>query len=80
MEELAQILDNTDLRAAAIARLLALIEQDTDIINRHKMAGDSGTYVQQYVDLRKTNLATLTRLLEAKGAIRAYLHFSEQAA
>lgn len=80
MEELAQVLNDTNLRATAIARLLALIEQDTDIIYRHKMAGDSGTYVQQYIDLRETNLATLTRLLEAKGAIRADLHFSEQAA
>lgn len=80
MDELAQILDDRDLRATAIARLLALIEQDTDIIYRHKMAGDSGTYVQQYIDLRVTNLATLTRLLEAKGTIRADLRFSEQSA
>ncbi len=81
MEELAQILDHTDLRAAAIARLLSLIEQDSDIINRHRAAaGDLGPYVQQYVELHETNLAVLTRLLEAKGIIRADLHVEEQAA
>ena len=80
MNELEQILEDTDLRAAAIARLLTLIERDSDIINRHRAVGDSGTYVQQYTELREANLATLARLLEAKGTIRAELHFSEQAA
>lgn len=80
MDELTQILDQTDLRAAAIARLLSLIEQDSDIINRHRAAGDSGSYVRQYVALRETNLATLIRLLEAKGTIRANLHVAEQTA
>lgn len=80
MNELEQIFKDTDLRAAAIARLLALIERDSDIINRHRSADDSGAYVQQYVELRDANLATLARLLEAKGTIRADLRFSEQAA
>lgn len=80
MNELEQILEDTDLRAAAIARLLALIERDSEIINRHRTAGDSGAYVQQYIELRNDNLATLARLLEAKGTIRADLSFSEQAA
>lgn len=80
MDELAQILENTDLQAAAIARLLTLIERDSDIINRHRAAGDAGPYMQQYVELRETNLARLTRLLEANGTIRADLHVAEQAA
>ena len=80
MDELAQVLENTDLRASAIARLLALIEQDSDIINRHRATGETGSYTQQYIALRETNLTLLTRLLEANGAIRADLHVAEQAA
>ncbi|QMW04108.1 hypothetical protein [Spirosoma foliorum] len=80
MNELEQILEDTELRAGAIARLLTLIERDSDIINRHRSIGDAGSYVQQYIDLREANLATLSRLLEAKGTIRAELHFTEQAA
>ena len=80
MNELRQILEDTDLRAAAIARLLALIERDSDINNRHRTAGEVGPYVQQYVELRDANLATLARLLEARGTIRADLRFSEQTA
>jgi hypothetical protein len=80
MNELEQILEDTELRAGAIARLLALIDRDSDIINRHRAIGDLGSYVQQYIELREANLATLSRILEAKGTIRAELHFAEQAA
>lgn len=80
MNELEQILEDTNLRASAISRLLTLIERDSDIIHRHREVGESGSYLQQYIELREANLTTLARLLEAKGTIRADLHFSEQAA
>ena len=75
MNELEQILEDTDLRASAIARLLTLIDRDSEIINRYRETGDSGSYIQHYIELREVNQATLTRLLEANGTIRADLHF-----
>ncbi len=80
MESLDEIMHNTEQRAAAIARLLQLIEMDSAIIRRHREADEVGTYVQQYVDLRTRNLTTLTRLLESDGLLQAQLQIGQRAA
>ncbi|MBN8821869.1 MULTISPECIES: hypothetical protein [unclassified Spirosoma] len=80
MESLDEIVHNTEQRAAAIARLLKLIEMDTAIIRRHQDAHDESIYTQQYIELRARNLMTLTQLLEADGLLKANLQLGNRAA
>lgn len=80
MDSLDEIVRNTEQRAAAIARLLQLIEMDSAIIRRHREAQEEGAYVQQYIELRTRNLVTLTYLLESDGLLQAQLQLGQRAA
>ncbi|MCY7351333.1 MAG: hypothetical protein LH606_11810 [Cytophagaceae bacterium] len=80
MEELQDIIRDTDDRGAAIARLLKLIEMDSEIIQRHRQAGENGSYVQQYEELRERNLATLAELIRESGYVEGELRIAEKAA
>ena len=80
MEELQDIIHDTDERGAAIARLLKLIEMDSEIIQRHRQAGETGSYVRQYEELRARNLETLSKLIRESGYVDGELHFVEKAA
>ena len=80
MESLDEIVHSTEQRAAAIARLLRLIEMDSAIIRRHRDEGDKSAYVQQYIELRTRNLLALTYLLESDGLLKAQLQLGQRAA
>lgn len=80
MEELEDIIRDTDERGAAIARLLKLIEMDSEIINRHRQAGESGSYVHQYEELCERNLKTLSNLIRESGYVDGELHLVDNAA
>jgi|GEM_PF-6151088 len=80
MTELEDLTCDTDERGAAIARLLKLIEMDSEIINRHRQAGENGPYVQQYEKLRARNLETLSNLIRESGYVEGELHLVEKAA
>lgn len=80
MEEIPDIIRDTDERGAAIARLLKLIEMDSEIINRHRQAGEKGFYVRQYEELRARNLEILSRLIRESGYVEGELRLVEKAA
>lgn len=78
MVEIQDLIHDTDERGAAIARLLKLIEMDSEIIQRHRQAGENGSYVRQYEELRARNLETLSSLIRESGYVDGELHFVEK--
>lgn len=67
-------------RGVAISRLLQLIEMDSEIIERHRQAGETGPYVQQYIELRQRNLETLAELIRQGGYVEGELRIVDKAA
>lgn len=63
MEQIQDLLLDTDQRAAAVAKLFRLIEMDTEIIGQYRTNGIDDAQMQQYVDLRNQNLKQLADLL-----------------
>ncbi|TAG35122.1 MAG: hypothetical protein EAZ32_18820 [Cytophagia bacterium] len=63
MEQIQDLLLDTDQRAAAVAKLFRLIEMDTEIIGQYRANGIDDAQMQQYVDLRNQNLKQLADLL-----------------
>jgi hypothetical protein len=79
MTELDEVMQNTEQRAKAIARLLTLIEMDSAIIARERAEG-MALMVDQYESLRANNVALLTQLIEGSGTLLAHLQIRPAAA
>lgn len=79
MDELQEIIRDTELRAKAIARLLSLIDMDSAIIARELVEGNAST-VAQYEALRNENVSTLAKLIEGPGTLLADLRVRPVAA
>jgi hypothetical protein len=78
MQEIQDLILNTEQRASAVAKLFQLIEMDTEIIEQYRANGIDDGHVKQYLDLRNEHLERLAELLQVP-KLNIHLSF-EQAA
>ncbi len=78
MDEIQDLILNTEQRAAAVAKLFQLIEMDTEIIDQYRSNGLDDGHVAQYVELRNRNLERLAKMLHVP-KLNIHLSFDEAA-
>jgi hypothetical protein len=69
MEENQEFIKQGEQKALIIARLLQLIEMNTNTLERHHNANSPLSIIQQYKDLRERYLNELAEVMQGFGVI-----------
>ena len=69
MEENQKFIKHGEQKALIIARLLQLIEMNTNTLERHHNANSPLSIIQQYKDLRERYLNELAEVMQGFGII-----------
>jgi hypothetical protein len=73
MEENQAFIKEGEQKALIIARLLQLIEMNTNTLERHHNANSPLSIIQQYKDLRERYLNELAEVMQGFGVIAKFL-------
>jgi hypothetical protein len=73
MEENQEFIKQGEQKALIIARLLQLIEMNTNTLERHHNANSPLSIIQQYKDLRERYLNELAEVMQGFGVIAKFL-------
>jgi hypothetical protein len=73
MEENQEFIKQGEQKALIIARLLQLIEMNTNTLERHHNANSPLSIIQQYKDLREKYLNELAEVMQGFGVIAKFL-------
>ena len=73
MEENQEFIKQGEQKALIIARLLQLIEMNTNTLERHHNANSPLSIIEQYKDLRERYLNELAEVMQGFGVIAKFL-------
>jgi hypothetical protein len=73
MEKNQEFIKQGEQKALIIARLLQLIEMNTNTLERHHTANSPQSIIQQYKDLRERYLNELAEVMQGFGVIAKFL-------
>ena len=73
MEENQEFIKQGEQKALIIARLLQLIEMNTNTLERHHNANSPLSIIQQYKDLRERYLNELAEVMQGFGVVAKFL-------
>jgi hypothetical protein len=67
MEENQEFIKNGEQKALIIARLLQLIEMNTNTLKRHREADSPVSIIEQYKEIRERYLSELAEVMQGFG-------------
>lgn len=73
MEENQEFIKQGEQKALIIARLLQLIEMNTNTLERHHNANSPLSIIEQYKDLRERYLNELAEVMQGFGVVAKFL-------